>query len=137
MTFVVVGAPNVDFAAEAGIDVGETGTIATDEYGRTNYENVFAAGDCAETTNVVTGDPDHVPLALTANRAGRTIGQTVVGDLEPIGKTAGTAIVKAFDPGASRTGLLEEARAREAGFDPVSVTIDTASRAHYYPVQPN
>ncbi|MWV39031.1 FAD-dependent oxidoreductase [Natrialba sp. INN-245] len=132
---VIVGvgvAPNVDLAEDAGIELGPTGAIATDEYGRTTAENVFAAGDCAEGRHVVTGDPDHVPLALTANRAGRAIGQTVTGDPTPIGEIAGTAIVKAFDLGAARTGLLEE-QGREAGFDPVSVTISASTRAHYYP----
>jgi len=125
--------PNADLAADAGIELGETGAIATDEYGQTNYENVYAAGDCAEARHVVTGEPDHVPLALTANRAGRAIGQTVAGDPESVGEIAGTAIVKAFDLGAARTGLLDEERARDAGFDPVSVTISARTRAHYYP----
>ena len=125
--------PNASLAERAGIELGPTGAIATDEYGRTNYENVYAAGDCAEARNVVTGDPDHVPLALTANRAGRAIGQTVTGSPTEVGAIAGTAIVKAFDLGAARTGLVDEASALEAGFDPVSVTIDASSRAHYYP----
>ncbi|WP_129113573.1 FAD-dependent oxidoreductase [Halegenticoccus tardaugens] len=133
---VIVGVgvmPNVDLAEEAGIDLGSTGAIATDEYGRTSYENVYAAGDCAEARHVVTGEPDHVPLALTANRAGRAIGQTVTGSPTPTGDIAGTAIVKAFDLGAARTGVVDEERAREAGFEPVTVTITDESRADYYP----
>ena len=133
---VIVGvgvAPNADLADEAGIEVGETGAIATDEYGRTNHEDVYAAGDCAEATNVVTGEPDYVPLALTANRAGRAIGRTVTGDPTPVGEIAGTAIVKAFDLGAARTGVVDEEAARAAGFDPVAVEITAPSRAHYYP----
>jgi NADPH-dependent 2,4-dienoyl-CoA reductase/sulfur reductase-like enzyme len=133
---VIVGVgvePNVALAEAAGIELGPTGAIATDAYGRTNVEDVYAAGDCAEARNVVTGDPDHVPLALTANRAGRAIGQTVAGEPSRVGGTAGTAIVKAFDLGAARTGLVDDARAREAGFDPVSVTVEAPTRAHYYP----
>ncbi|AXR82660.1 FAD-dependent oxidoreductase [Natrarchaeobaculum sulfurireducens] len=133
---VVVGVgvtPNVDLAEKAGIELGPTGAIATDEYGRTNDEDVYAAGDCAEATNVVTGEPDHVPLALTANRAGRAIGSTVTGDPTPTGGTAGTAIVKAFELGAARTGVIDEDRALEAGFDPVSVTVQVPTRPHYYP----
>jgi len=125
---------NSDLAEEAGIEVGETGAIATDEYGRTNDEDVFAAGDCAEATNVVTGDPTHVPLALTANRAGRAIGQTVSGDeLVETGDIAGTAVVKVFDLEAARTGVIDHDEAEDAGFDPVSKTIQAPSRAHYYP----
>ncbi|MFB6140816.1 MAG: FAD-dependent oxidoreductase [Halosimplex sp.] len=126
-------APNTDLAEAAGIELGPTGAIATDEYGRTNDEHVYAAGDCAEARHVVTGQPDYVPLALTANRAGRAIGQTVAGDPESIGDIAGTAIVKAFDLGAARTGVVDEERAREAGFEPVSVTITDETRPGYYP----
>ena len=122
-----------DLAADAGIEPRKTGAITTDEYGRTNYESIYAAGDCAEARHVVTGEPDHVPLALTASRGGRAIGQTVVGDPEPGGEIAGTAIVKAFEIGAARTGILDEERAQKAGFDPVSVTITAPTRAHYYP----
>ena len=126
-------APNVDLAERAGIELGGTGAVATDEYGRTNDEHVYAAGDCAEATHVVTGEPDHVPLALTANRAGRAVGQTLAGDPTPVGEIAGTAAAKAFDLAVARTGLTDEERAREAGFDPVSVSITAESRAHYYP----
>ncbi|WP_254809097.1 FAD-dependent oxidoreductase [Natronosalvus amylolyticus] len=133
---VIVGVgvtPNVEIAEEAGIELGPTGAIATDEYGRTSVESVYAAGDCAEATNVVTGEPDHVPLALTANRAGRAIGTTVAGSPTETGGTAGTAIVKAFELGAARTGIIDDERAREAGFEPVSVTIEAPTRPHYYP----
>jgi NADPH-dependent 2,4-dienoyl-CoA reductase/sulfur reductase-like enzyme len=134
LVLVGVGvAPETKLATEAGIETGPTGAIATDDYGRTNDGHVYAAGDCAESTHVVTGDPDHVPLALTANRAGRAVGQTVAGDPTQVGKTAGTAAVKAFDLAVARTGLLDTERARDAGFDPVSSTVTTRSRAHYYP----
>ena len=133
---VVVGVgvdSNAALAEEAGIEIGETGAIAVDEYGETSADDVYAAGDCAEADHVVSGAPDHVPLALTANRAGRAVGQTVTGDPTPTGPIAGTAVVKAFDLEAGRTGIIDEERARDAGFDPVSVTITSSSRAHYYP----
>ena len=133
---VVVGVgvePNVELAAKAGIELGPTGAIATDECGLTSAPDVYAAGDCAEATNTVTGAPDWVPLALTANRSGRAIGQTVTGSPTEVGEIAGTAIVKAFELGAARTGIIDEEEAREAGFDPVSVTISAPTRAHYYP----
>ncbi|MFC7228781.1 FAD-dependent oxidoreductase [Salinirubellus salinus] len=125
--------PNVELAEAAGIETGPTGAIATDQYGRTNVDHVYAAGDVAEATNAVTGEPDHVPLALTANRAGRAIGATLGGEPTPVGEIVGTAVVKAFDLEVARAGLVDEAEAREAGFDPVSITIEAESRAHYYP----
>jgi NADPH-dependent 2,4-dienoyl-CoA reductase/sulfur reductase-like enzyme len=125
--------PNVALAERAGVELGPTGAVATDEYGRTNVDGVYAAGDCAEARHVVTEEPDYVPLALTANRAGRAIGRTVAGSPTPVGGTAGTAIVKAFDLGAARTGVVDVERAGEAGFEPVSTTVSAPTRAHYYP----
>jgi NADPH-dependent 2,4-dienoyl-CoA reductase/sulfur reductase-like enzyme len=57
----------------------------------------------------------------------------MAGDETPVGEIAGTAVVKTFELTAARTGIIDEERAREAGFDPVSVTITDSSRAHYYP----
>ena len=125
--------PRTDLAEDAGIDLGETGAIATDVYRETNHPDVYAAGDCAEAAHVVTGDPTFVPLALTANRHGRAVGQTVAGDPTEGGGVAGTAAVKAFEVEAARTGVLDHETAREAGFDPVTETIDANSRAGYYP----
>ncbi|WP_436936341.1 FAD-dependent oxidoreductase [Halovenus marina] len=125
--------PRTDLAEDAGIELGETGAIAADAYRETNAPDVYAAGDCAEVEHVVTGEPAYVPLALTANRHGRAVGQTVTGTPSVGGAVAGTAAVKAFDIEAARTGLLNAEEAREAGFEPVTETIEAKSRAGYYP----
>jgi len=125
--------PRTELAEGAGIELGETGAIATDAYRETNRSDVYAAGDCAEAEHVVTGDPAYVPLALTANRHGRAVGQTVAGTPSEGGGIAGTAAVKAFEVEAARTGILDHEEARAAGFDPITETIDAKSRAGYYP----
>ncbi|SDN01844.1 NADPH-dependent 2,4-dienoyl-CoA reductase, sulfur reductase [Halogranum gelatinilyticum] len=134
MVLVGIGIrPNTDLLAGTGVELGDSGAIATDEYGRTNVEGVYAAGDVAEDRHVVTGGPAWVPLGLTANRAGRAIGGTVAGDPTPVGDVAGTAVLKAFDLECGRTGVVDHEEAREAGFDPVSETITAGSRSGYYP----
>jgi len=125
--------PRTELATEAGVELGETGAIATDEYRETNLPDVYAAGDCAEAEHVVTGEPAYVPLALTANRHGRAVGQTVADEPTVAGGVAGTAAVKAFEVEAARTGIVDTDRAREAGFDPITGTITAKSRAGYYP----
>ncbi|OLZ42617.1 pyridine nucleotide-disulfide oxidoreductase [Natrinema saccharevitans] len=125
--------PRTALAEAAGIELGETGAIATDAYRETSAPDVYAAGDCAEATHVVTGEPTYVPLALTANRHGRAIGETVTGSPTEGGGVAGTAAVKAFEVEAARTGILDHEEARAAGFDPVSETVTAKSRAGYYP----
>ncbi len=125
--------PRTELAEDAGVELGETGAIATDSYRETNVADVYAAGDCAESEHVVTGEPTYVPLALTANRHGRAIGQTVAGTPTEGGSIAGTAAVKAFEMEVARTGILDHGEAREAGFEPFTETIETKSRAGYYP----
>jgi NADPH-dependent 2,4-dienoyl-CoA reductase/sulfur reductase-like enzyme len=125
--------PNVELLEGTPVEFGESGAIAVDEYGRTSVEGVYAAGDCAESPHVVTGENEWVPLGLTANRAGRAIGQSVAGDPTETGQIAGTAAVKAFDQECGRSGIVDHDRAREAGFDPVSETVTTRSRSGYYP----
>jgi len=125
--------PNVGLLEGTPVELGTSGAVAVDEYGRTSVENVYAAGDCAESPHVVTGEHEWVPLGLTANRAGRAIGQSVAGDLTETGAIAGTAAVKAFDQECGRAGIVDHERAREAGFDPVSETVTTRSRSGYYP----
>jgi NADPH-dependent 2,4-dienoyl-CoA reductase/sulfur reductase-like enzyme len=125
--------PNTEIVSGTDVRLGDSGAILVDDYGRTDAERVYAAGDVAEMRHAVTGDHDWVPLGLTANRAGRAIGQTVAGDPEPVGDVAGTAVVKAFDLECGRVGMLDHDRAREAGFDPVAETITAGSRSGYYP----
>ncbi len=133
MALVGVGVrANVDFV-EDEVELGENGAIEVDRYGRTSAADVYAAGDCAESRHAVTGSSAHVPLGLTANRAGRAVGATVAGTPTEVGEIAGTAMVKAFDLECARTGLVTEEEAREHGYTPESVTVDAGSRSGYYP----
>ena len=125
--------PNTALLDGAGVETGPGGAILTDEYGRTNRSDVYAAGDCATAVHTVTGEPAWTPLGVTANRAGRAIGSTVAGRPTPVGEIAGTAVVKAFDMECGRAGILDEDDAVEAGFDPVRETVTAGSRSGYYP----
>ena len=134
MAVVGVGIrPNTDLLDGTGVDLGPGEAIRVDDHGRTSLPDVYAAGDCATARHAVTGEPDWVPLGLTANRAGRAIGATVAGDSTPVGDIAGTAAVKAFDAEAARVGILDPEEAEAAGFDPVSETVTAGSRSGYYP----
>ena len=73
-----------------------------------------------------------MPLALRANRAGWAVADHLNGKPVALQGVAGTAVFKVFDLQVARTGL-SEAEAQAAGFDPVSVTITSHSRAHLYP----
>ena len=125
--------PNTQLLDGTGVELGESDAIRTDQYGRTNLDNVYAAGDCATAIHAVTGEEAWVPLGLTANRAGRAIGSTVAGNSSRVGEIAGTAVVKAFDMECGRVGITDEKAAIGAGFDPVRETVTAGSRSGYYP----
>ena len=134
---VIVGVgvePSVELAGEAGVEIGETGAIRVDENMKTNLPDVWAAGDCVETVNLVSGKPVWVPLGDTANQMGRVAGTNAATgeDVLEFPGVLGTGIFKVFDLGVGKTGLSEE-EAEEAGFETVSAAIETSDRASYYP----
>lgn len=136
---VIVGAgvePVVELADAAGVELGETGAIRVDERMRTSLPDVWAAGDCVETRNLVSGKPTWAPLGDTANQMGRVAGTNAAlaeGErpLEFPG-VLGTGIFKVFDLGVAKTGL-SEGEAAAAGFSPVTATVEARSSAGYYP----
>ncbi|HEX5849665.1 MAG TPA: FAD-dependent oxidoreductase [Rubrobacter sp.] len=134
---VIVGVgiePSVELAAEAGVEVGETGAIRVDEHMKTNVPDVWAAGDCVETRDLTSGKQAWFPLGDTANQMGRVAGTnaTTGEDTLEFPGTLGTGIFKVFDLGVGRTGLSEEAAA-DAGFETVSASLTSYDRAAYYP----
>ena len=131
---VVVSAgfkPNVELAADAGIQLGRTGAIRTDDRMETNLRGVFAAGDCAEVTHLVTGRPTWIPLGTTANKTGRVAGAAAAGARDRFPGIVGTSIVSIFGMAFATTGF-SAVHARAEGFDPVSARIEANNRARYY-----
>jgi CoA-dependent NAD(P)H sulfur oxidoreductase len=134
---VVVGAgvePNSVLARECGIETGVRGSIRVSEYLQTNIDGIYAAGDCTETKNIVSGQPVFVPLALKANKEGVVAGVNISGGQEKFPGVLGTAITKFGNLGLARTGLTL-AEAQKSGFDAFKFKVEANSRAHYYPGQ--
>ena len=124
--------PNVELAKAAGIELGKTGAIAVDSRMETRTPGIFAAGDCCETVNRITGKPIWMPLGDIANLQGRVAGENVAGGNAHFPGVFGTAIFKTFKLTVAITGLSEQA-AQEAGFEPVSIVMKGTDRARYYP----
>jgi NADPH-dependent 2,4-dienoyl-CoA reductase/sulfur reductase-like enzyme len=126
--------PCVELAGEAGVELGDSGAIRVDKHMNTNLPDVWAAGDCVETVNLVSGKPTWVPLGDTANQMGRVAGTNAATGEDTLGFPGilGTGIFKVFDLGVGKTGL-SEAEAAAAGFETLSAAIETTDRAGYYP----
>jgi len=124
--------PQVELARKAGLKIGETGAIWVNERMETNIEGIYAAGDCVETTHLVTGKKVWIPLGSTANKQGRVVGVNVCGGNATFPGVMGTTIFKVFDYCVAKTGLnIKEAEME--GFHPIQAIVRGYDRAHYYP----
>ncbi len=124
--------PHVELARKAGLKIGETGAIWVNERMETSIEGIYSAGDCVETTHLVTGKKVWVPLGSTANKQGRVVGVNVCGGNATFPGVMGTTIFKVFDYRVAKTGLnIKEAQME--GFHPIQAIVRGYDRAHYYP----
>lgn len=125
--------PNTELAAAAGLPLGSTGGIQVDMRMRVvGVDGVWAAGDCVETMHRLTGRPVHLPLGTHANKQGRVAGINIGGGYATFPGVIGTAVAKVCELEVARTGLLER-DAAAAGYEFVTVKVESTNRAGYFP----
>lgn len=125
--------PETSLARAAGLPLGEHDGLLTDLAMRVRgHENIWAGGDCVEVLDLVSGRERHIALGTHANKHGQVIGMNAGGGYATFPGVVGTAVSKVCDLEIARTGLREK-DARRAGLQFVSATIESTSRAGYYP----
>ncbi|WP_329139247.1 FAD-dependent oxidoreductase [Streptomyces sp. NBC_00670] len=125
--------PETALARAAGLPLGAHGGLLTDLAMRVRgYENIWAGGDCVEVLDLVSGSERHIALGTHANKQGQVIGTNAGGGYATFPGVVGTAVSKVCALEIARTGLREK-DARRAGLRYVAVTIESSSRAGYYP----
>lgn len=125
--------PETALARAAGLPLGEYGGLLTDLSMRVHgHENIWAGGDCVEVLDLVSGRLRHIALGTHANKHGQIIGANIGGGYATFPGVVGTAVSKVCDLEVARTGLREK-DAHAAGLQYVTVTIESTSRAGYYP----
>ncbi|MCA1943962.1 MAG: FAD-dependent oxidoreductase [Desulfovibrio sp.] len=114
---VAIGvAPNTALARDAGLEIGATGGIAVNEHMQTSDADIYAAGDCVEVLQRITGKKTLAPYGDLANLEGRVAGENcALGNVARFPGTIHSGICKVFDFTAGAVGLSER-RAREEGF---------------------
>ncbi|WP_282020966.1 CoA-disulfide reductase [Planomicrobium okeanokoites] len=125
-------APNVGLAKDAGLEIGKTGGIVTNDYMQTDDPSIYAIGDASENFDMVTGEPKRVPLAWPAHRQAYIAAKHINGESIPKKGLLGTSIVKIFSLTAAMTGLNEN-KLRELEIPSVSLIHNGNSNAGYYP----
>ena len=124
--------PETALAQAAGVNLGVTGAISTDDHMRTNLPDVYSAGDCAEAFHLVTGQPDYIPLGSTANKQGRVAGSNAAGEDSAFRGIVGTMVVRAFDLVVASTGLTAT-QAQNQGYQVRAPLIRAKDSSHYFP----
>lgn len=122
LAVVAIGVkPNIKLATGAGIETGKLNGILVNEYMQTSDPDVYAAGDCCEIKNIITGENVLAPYGDLANLQGRVAGENMIkGNVATFPGTIQTGICKLFEYGIGITGLSED-KAREANMDYVKV----------------
>ncbi|MGJ1010795.1 hypothetical protein IGI96_002312 [Enterococcus sp. DIV0421] len=100
--------PNTALAKSMGIKLGITGAIEVNDKLETNFPNVYAVGDVAESFDRITRRPIYRPLASTANKMGRIAGDVITGGNLRHKGILGTGILRFFDLTIAQTGLTEK-----------------------------
>ncbi|MEU7281512.1 FAD-dependent oxidoreductase [Streptomyces sp. NPDC045431] len=125
--------PETGLARAAGLPLGAYGGLLTDLSMRVRgRDDIWAGGDCVEVLDLVSGRERHIALGTHANKHGQVIGSNVAGGYGTFPGVVGTAVSKVCSLEIARTGLRER-DAEAVGLRFVAVTVESTSRAGYYP----
>jgi len=124
--------PNVEIARDAGIRLGKTGAVWTDEGQRTDQPDIYAAGDCCEVHHQVLEDSVFMPLGDVANKQGRVAGENAAGGRATFDGVIGSQCFQVFSLEVAATGITERV-ARAEGMDVAIQKIEASSKVHYMP----
>ncbi len=126
--------PSTAFLKDTGIEMLGNGAIIVDHEGKTSIPNIYAAGDCATVPHLLKEEPAYIPLATSANKLGRIVGENLGGKNMVFEGTLGSSCIKVMDIEAGRTGLSEE-EAKRMNLDYKTVCIVDKNQTDYYPGQ--
>ncbi len=124
LVFLTTGArPNVEIAAKAGIDIGETGGILVNRYLQTSDPDIYAAGDCLENWDMITKSKTRRLMVTTASKTGAIAGENLVkGNSIPYEGTIMNFVIEIFGNQIGAAGFTERL-AREKEMDVVATTV--------------
>ncbi len=140
LAIVAVGVePNTQFAVKAGVHALQSGHLLVDDQMKTNFHDVWAAGDCVAARHLVTGRPTAMPLALPANRMGKVAGDNIAASLNDIPGASmafpgvlGTTITRVHGLCFAQTGITAT-QAKSEGIEAVSHLVESKTKAAYMP----
>jgi NADH oxidase (H2O2-forming) len=123
---------NTQLAANAGIILGDTKAVRTNARMETNIKDIYAVGDCAESTHIVTQKPALMQFGTVAVRHGKVAGINAAGGYALFTGVLGSSVSRLYQTDIGSTGLTEVA-AQKARIETITGTITSKTKADYYP----
>lgn len=108
--------PETALAKDAGLDLGETGSILVNRLMQTSDPDIFAVGDAIEVTSMMTGKKQRLALAGPALRQARVAAGVPYGQLGLIPQVLGASVLRVFSLNAASVGLNER-QCQQEGLD--------------------
>ncbi|MCD6595966.1 FAD-dependent oxidoreductase [bacterium] len=124
--------PNTELAKSIGLELGASDAIYVDLQGATSRPGIYAAGDCAQIRDLITGKWIWMPLGTTANKQGHATGYAIAGKIPKFKGIVRSTITKFFDIGIETVGA-PVSEVEKMGWNIAETTIKSISCAHYYP----
>ena len=125
--------PETDLARAAGLEIGETGAILTDEHMRTSALGIWAVGDAVQVINRITGKPMRLALAGVAQKQARVAADDITGRPAAFRGVLGTSVLRLFGTTVAMTGLNVDLLARGGDTDYEYVDGHHTQHVGYYP----
>lgn len=133
MAIMAIGVtPDSTLAKEAGLVLGQKGSILVNDRMETSEKDIYAVGDAIEVTHYITGKKAVISLAGPANKQGRIVADNVCGGDSRFKGSQGSFVIKIFDLTVAATGI-NETMAKQAEIDYDKVYLSPMSHAGYYP----
>jgi len=123
---------NTQLAANAGIILGDTKAVRTNARMETNIKDIYAVGDCAESTHIITQKPALMQFGTVAVRHGKVAGINAAGGYALFTGVLGSSVSRLYKTDIGSTGLTEVA-AQKARIETITGTITSKTKADYYP----
>ena len=133
MVLLAIGVtPDTVLAKEAGLELGQKGSIVVNDRMKTSVPDIYAVGDAVEVRHYVTGDKALISLAGPANKQGRIVADNICGGDSRYPGSQGSSVLKLFNMTAASTGINEKT-AKAAGIEYDKVVLSPGNHAGYYP----
>ncbi len=124
--------PDTKLAQRTSVKIGKSGGIIIDEKMRTNIPNIWAAGNCVEIKNILTGNPLSQSDGSMANRLGRVAADSIHNGKVSFKGAIGTVSLELFENHICSAGLTEN-EAIKSGINTGNVIGIWSDRADFHP----